>query len=207
MEDIPCISTLYCSLYSPIHNLHSRLRLITIHSKNGFPASVHQLSLKHYSVVERIEFGPGSLQYIESLSLDDFNLLRILRIRSYAFSSTTSSLTTLSTTSAGKLVIWNCPCLKEVSIERNACFQWNNLSIINTPSLQSIRLGGWNFGGEMRLFQLDSLPSLKQLITGELCFTKLGCIQLSNLPQLELIGMGRGSFLGTGSSLLRIQSS
>ena len=202
MEDLPCVSTLYCSLHTPIHHLHTRLRCITIFSKVGFPATIHQLSLEHYSVVERIELGPGCLQHIESFSLKDLQSLRILLIRSYAFSPTIS----LSSSSVGgQLVIWDCPCLKEITIERNACLAWNNLSILNAPSLQSLRFGGWNFGGEMRLFRLDSLPSLKQLYVGELCFTNIECIQLSTLPQLELIGMGRGSFIGTGNSLLRIR--
>ena len=201
LEDRPCTSTLYCSLHAPIHHLHTRLRFITIFSKVGFPATIHQFSLEHYSVVERIELGSGCLQHIDSFSLNDLQSLRVLLVRSYAFSPTISLP---SSSTSGQLGIWNCPCLKEITIERNACLAWNKLSILNTSSLQSIRFGGWNFGGEMRLLQLDSLPSLKQLYVGELCFTNIECIHLSTLSQLEVIGMGRGSFVGIGNSSLRI---
>ena len=202
IEDVLCTSTLYCSLHTPIRNLHSRLRWITILSKIGFPATVHHLSLEHYSVVERIELGPGCLQQIESFSLVDLQSLRLLLIRSYAFSP---AISLQSSPTKGQLSIRNCPCLKEITIERNACLAWNKLSIMNTPSLYSIRFGGWNFGGEMEIFQLDSLPSLEKLYVGELCFTNIGHVQFSNLPQLELIVIGRGSFVGIGSSLLRIR--
>lgn len=196
IEDHRATTHLYISYHSAIHGLHSQLRVITLLAKQGFPEGVDWITLKHFSRLERIELGQGCLQGIRGVEFEDMKSLRTICIRSYA----------LHPLAAGHLSIRNCPRLREITVERNACLKWDRFTLHGLPELQKIKLGGWNFQGCMKELLFRSLPVLQYLYIGELCFTALECLQLEELPCLESIVMGRYSILGTGSSSLIVKS-